>query len=128
MASSPELLGHYYDLLEQTLVDKDLLDNPLQIFNMDETGMPIDPIPTKVVVLKGTKHPTSVTTGNKAQVTVVACCNAAGYIMPPMVVVDRKTLKPEMTFAKYRPLSMVYLRMGGWTVSFTLLPLDPFFV
>ena len=80
---------------------------------MDETVMPLDPTPTKVVVLKGTKHPTSVSSCNKAQITVVACCNAAGYVMPPMVVFDRKTLKPEMVFGKV-PGTIYGLSKNGW--------------
>ena len=83
VASNPEVLDNYYNLLEQTLTDNGLLDKPCQIFNIDETGMPLDPSPTKVVVVKGTKHPTSVTTGNKAHITVVSCCSAAGYVWPP---------------------------------------------
>ena len=78
--------------------------------------MPLDPTPTKVVVLKGTKHPTSVISGNKAQITVVACCNAAGYVMPPMVVFDRKTLKPEMAFGEV-PGTIYGLSKNGWMDS-----------
>ena len=116
VASSPEIIDHYYDLLEQTLVDNDLLEKPMQLFNMDETAMPLDPTPTKVVVLKGTKYPTSVTSGNKAQITVVACCNAAGYAMPPMVVFDHQTLKPEMAFGEV-PATVYGLSKKGWMDS-----------
>ena len=116
VASSPEIIDHYYDLLEQTLVDNDLVGKPMQLFNMDETAMPLDPTPTKVVVLKGTKHPTSVTSGNKAQITVVACCNAASYVMPPMVVFDCKTLKPEMAFGEV-PATVYGLSKKGWMDS-----------
>jgi len=51
-------------------------------------------------VVKGTKHPTSVTTGKKAQITVESCCSAAGYVLPPMVTFDQKSLKPQMTFGE----------------------------
>ena len=82
VCSEPGILGHYYDLLEQTLKEHDILCKPSQIFNLDETGMPLDPTPPKVVTLKGTKHATSVTTGDKAQVTVLGCCSASGYVIP----------------------------------------------
>ena len=36
---------HYYDLLEVTLKENNLEDCPGQIYNMDETGIPLDPRP-----------------------------------------------------------------------------------
>ena len=92
-----EIIQHYFDLLEKTLVQYDLLDKPAIIFNMDETGLSLDPVGPTVVSRKGTKHPVSTTTGNKSQITVVSCINAAGYVIPPMVIFDRKTLSPGLT-------------------------------
>jgi len=97
VACSPEILDNYYDLLEQTLVDNKLFDSPSQIFNMDETGMPLEPDLPRVVAGRGQQHVACISSGNKAQITVTAACNAAGYVIPPMVVFDRKCLKPEMT-------------------------------
>ena len=37
------VLKSYYDELESTLVENGLSENPCLIFNMDETGMPLDP-------------------------------------------------------------------------------------
>ena len=70
---------------------------PSQVFNLDESGMPLDPCPPKIIALKGIKHPTSITTCDKTQITTLAFCSAAGYVIPPLVVLDLKTLKPEMT-------------------------------
>ncbi len=54
----------------------------LLFFNMDETGVPLDPSPGKVVTMKGVKHSVTVTTGNKAQISVISACSAARYILP----------------------------------------------
>lgn len=113
VCTEPGILGHYYDLLEQTLKEHDILCKPSQIFNLDETGMPLDPTLPKVVTLKGTKHATSVTTGDKAQITVLVCCSSSGYVIPPLVVFDRKTLKPEMTVGEV-PGTMYGLSKNGW--------------
>ena len=113
VCSQPEILNHYYDLLQQTLLEHDLVDKPNQIFNLDESGMPLDPCPPKVVTQKGVKHSTSVTTGDKAQITTLACCSAAGYVIPPLVVFDRKKLKPEMTIGEV-PGTMYGLSSNGW--------------
>lgn len=116
VSCSPDILDHYYDLLEQTLSDNDLLDKPYQIFNLDETGIPLDPSPPKVVVPKGTKHPSFITTGNRAQITVLSCCNAAGSAMPPMVIFDRIILKPELTSGEI-PGTIYGLSKNGWSDS-----------
>ena len=52
-----EIIQRYFDLLQKTLVQYDLLDKPASIFNMDETGLSLDPVGPKVVSRKGTKHP-----------------------------------------------------------------------
>ena len=82
---TPDVLNNYFD---QTIHENDLFTKPNQIFNCDETGMPLNPKPSKVLVSKGTKHPRAITTGNKTQITVLACCNAAGYCLPPFVLYD----------------------------------------
>ena len=116
ISSSSEVISNYYDLLEKTLSDNDLMDKPCQIYNMDETGMPLDPTPTKIVTVKGTKHPTCITTGNKTQLTVVGCCSADGRALPPMVIFDRKNLKPELTFGEF-PGTLYGLSKNGWMDS-----------
>ena len=40
----------------------------------------------------GLKNPVSTDSGNKSQITIVGCVNAAGYCIPPMVIYGRKTL------------------------------------
>ena len=67
---------------------------------MDETGMPLDPKPPLVVAPVGTKHVSCMRTGDKSQITVIACCNAAGYAMPPTVVFDRIHIRQEMTYGE----------------------------
>ena len=42
-----------------------------KIYNCDETGMPLDPAPPKVIARKGQKHTQSITTGNKLK---LLCC------------------------------------------------------
>ena len=71
IASSPEIIDHYYDVLEQALVDNGLQDSPSQIFNMDETGMPLEPDLPRVIAGQGQKHVSCITTGNKVQITVM---------------------------------------------------------
>ena len=112
-ASDSEVLSRYFDMLEDTLCESCLLDKPSQIFNVDETGMPLDPALLKGVFKVGTKNPISVTSGDKSQVTVVGCVSAAGYCIPPMVIWDRKTLHPDITKDEL-PGTLYGLSSKGW--------------
>ena len=94
-ATDPEMLGRYFDLLEETLGANKLEGKPGQIFNMDESGVPLDAKVPKLVYARGS-YASAVTSGNKAQVTVVACVSAAGFSLPSMVIWDWKNLAPEL--------------------------------
>ena len=51
-----EVIGAYFDLLEETLTKNGLLDKPGAIFNVDETGMPLDHKPEKAIAKKGSRN------------------------------------------------------------------------
>ena len=83
--TDPDLFSRYFDLLEDTIKENGLHGKPGQMFNMDESGMPLDPESPKLVFKKGC-HASSVSTGEKAQITLLACASAAGFSLPPMVI------------------------------------------
>lgn len=112
-ASSSSILDRYFDILEETLEEYDLIDKPNQIFNMDESGMPFQPKSPKGVFARGERHPFMFASGNKGQLTVVGCVNAAGFCMPPMVILDRKTLAPSFTHGEV-PGTIYGLSDSGW--------------
>lgn len=56
-ASNREDVDRYFDLLEETLNENDLRDKPGQIFNLDETDMPLDPKPPKTVHVRCDRNP-----------------------------------------------------------------------
>ena len=95
--SHPDVLSHYFEELESTLSDNDIMDSPSVIFNLDESGFPLDPKSPLVVCRSGQQHPSSLSSGNKSQITVLACCNAAGYVIPPFVIFSGKIFKQELT-------------------------------
>ena len=71
-AVAEENIKQYFLLLEKTL--------------RDETGMPLDTKPLKIVALRGARNVQGPSTGDKSQITIVACANAAGCVLPPMVI------------------------------------------
>ena len=85
-AVTPETLDHYFTFLWKTLTEHDLLDRPSMIFNMDESGMPLDHKQLKRIAERGVKKVHGHASGNKAQITTLACANAAGTAPPPMMI------------------------------------------
>jgi len=112
------VIEKYYDLLKITLEEYDLFDASSRIFNCDETGLCYQHTPLSVVAMKGQHHPRAVTTGNRRQVTVLACANAAGYHLPPLVILKRKTL-PMSILNDEVPGTMYSLSDSGWMDSET---------
>ncbi len=113
LGASVENLEKYFDLLEKTLEDNDLLHRPCQIFNTDETGVPLDPKPLKVYGATTQKNFYSVTTGNKQQVTVLACVSAGGCCLPPMIIFKRKGLGEGMDDGTI-PGTLFAFSPNGW--------------
>ena len=113
VATNPQVVEKYFSLLEETMEANGLTRCPGQIFNCDETGMPLAHKPAKVVSLVGQKHPYAITSGEKAQITVLACASASGYTIPPMVIFDRKQLQVEMTRNEV-PGTFYGLSDSGW--------------
>ena len=111
-ATDPEMLARYFDLLEKTIQENDLVGKPGQLFNMDESGMPLDAKPPKLVAVRGAAV-SAIGSGDKTQITVVACVSAAGYCIPPMVIWDRKFLSPELTHGEI-PGTIYGLSKNGW--------------
>ena len=74
-AINEENMTKYFDLLEEVYNELDFKDHPQRIYNMDETGMPSDPRPPKVVVPKGRKKVRYRCSGQKSQITVIGCGN-----------------------------------------------------
>ena len=80
---NPETVKKYFELLK---VENDLLNSPSQIYNVDETGMPLDHRPPEVVAKKGQRKVRYRTSGIKSQITVIRCVSASGQAIPPFVI------------------------------------------
>ena len=53
--ASDAMLESYFDLLETTLIEVELMERPCQISNLDQSGFPLSPKPPKVISKKGAK-------------------------------------------------------------------------
>ena len=55
-AVNKQVIDNYYELLEDILTEHNLLDSPAQIYNMDESGIPLNPRPPNIVARRGQKR------------------------------------------------------------------------
>ena len=101
-----EITMKYFKNIEVCLKEHSLMNCPGQIYNVDETGMPLDHCPPKVVGQKDKRKIRCRVTGNKAQITVVACVSASGQAIPPYVIFDTKQLNHAWTKKKFLELGM----------------------
>jgi len=90
-----------------------LINKPGQIFNVDESGMPLEHRSPKILARKGQKKLWYCTSENKSQITVVGCINAIGQALPLFVIFDAKNLNLDWTIGEV-PGTMYGLSKNGW--------------
>ena len=112
-ALTEENMKAYFDLLEKTLTDHGLLNRSSCIYNMDESGMPLDAKQLKRVAKKGMKKVHGQSSGDKSQITLVACGNAAGTVLPPMLIFKGERLNHEWTRGEV-PNTLYGMSENGW--------------
>ena len=112
-AVTEENIKQYFLLLEKTLREKDLLNKASRIYNMDETGMPLDAKPLKRVALREARKVQGPSAGDKTQITVVACANAAGRVLPPMVIFKSERFNHEWSVGEV-PDTLYGMSESGW--------------
>ena len=84
----------YFELLKSVYDEHNFYRHPEAIYNMDETGMPLEPRPPTVITQRGQKKVRYCTSGTKAQLTVIGCGSASGHVIPPFIIFAAKQLNP----------------------------------
>ena len=103
------ILSNFYDVIE-SIVTVDGTDiEPHTIFNCDEVGVGLDFRPSKVVASRKAHSLWSVNSGDKTNITVLACGAADGIMCPPMVIY--KGLRENKVLKETAP--------DGWLVKFS---------
>ena len=87
-----ENMKAYFDLVCQIYYKHGFESSPECIYNMDETGVPLEPRPPKVVGSEVRKKIRYHTSGQKAQITVIGCGNEVGQSLPPFITFAAKQL------------------------------------
>ena len=113
IATDREVMDNYFDLLEKTMIEYDLVGKPGQVLNMDESGFPLNPNSPKGIFEVGTQNAAAVNSGNKTQITMLAYVNAVGYCLPPMVIFNREKFSLELANGEI-PGSIYGFSSDGW--------------
>ena len=88
------VVSTWYQLIKGVMVQYDLLDRPQQIWNFDETGLTNLQRMSKVL---GVKNETTYQVCSQERgklTTILALVNAAGVVVPPMVIFNGKRVQP----------------------------------
>ena len=88
-----EVITDYFGKLAAVCAKVNLLAKPMQIYNMDETGVTIVHKPGKVVTEVGRRNVWAVTSGEKGKThTILSCVSASGSTLPPFMIYPRKRI------------------------------------
>lgn len=90
-STTNDAIVQYYNLLEKTLLDHNVSENSAQIYNMDESGMPLVHRPPNVIARRGQKKVRYRVAGKQEQISVIGCVKAIGQSIPPMVIFENNT-------------------------------------
>ena len=112
-ATSYTVFKSYFDLLGETLVKYGIKDKTAQLYNCDQTGMPLEHKMPKVIAAKGTKKVRQFTSGTKSQITVLACASASGQTIPPMVAFTGKYFNSVLAKGEV-PATLYGMSSSGW--------------
>ena len=91
-----------------------LIAKPMQIYNIDETGITVVHKPGKVFSELGRKHVYSLTSGERGKThTVVVCTSASGNALPLMIYPRKKAVPDHMKVGAV-PGTLFMTSANGW--------------
>ena len=89
-AANTENMKAYFEELREIFDDYNFYEHPEAIYHMDETGVPLDPTPPKIITAKGQKKVRYCTSGKKQQIAITGCGNTTGQAMLPFIIFAAK--------------------------------------
>ncbi|GFO21204.1 Jerky protein [Plakobranchus ocellatus] len=91
----------WFSLLKKTLTYHNLLNKPERVYNVDESGFPLDPKRLKVITQKGIQNLFRLIGGSGRETITVqllqGCAKADGAMLPPYILYAAKNLRVKWT-------------------------------
>jgi hypothetical protein len=116
LCEDPKKIQEWFELVRSTIKEWGIADE--DIYNFDETGFAMGTIATARVITQAerTSRPSLVQPGNREWVTAIETINAAGWVLPPMVIFAGKTHRTNWFENTDLPLDwMIGVSENGWT-------------
>ena len=129
LCSDPETIKDFFGKLGSIYGRLNLISKPMQVYNLDETGVTIVHQPGKVVTEVGRRYVHAITSAEKGKThTILACVSATGYVLPPMMIYPRKTTPPENVREGAVPNTLFSCSKNGWINADLFLEFFDFFL
>ena len=127
-ATNPKILEDFFAKLGSIYARLNLLTKPMQVYNVDETGINITQHKGKVVATYGRRNVHRVVAADKGKNhTVVTCGSASGHVIPPMIIFPRVRI-PSKFHANAPPGSLLAAQKKGWVNAVLYLQWFKFFI
>lgn len=94
-ALKKKTVQQYFVVLKELLTNLSLHDKPALVYSMNETRFPVKNIPIKIKKEEDPEQVLVLTRTEKEEVTIVACCNAIGSYIPPLIIFKGEIIKSE---------------------------------
>lgn len=117
VTSDPFVIYGFYDMLEKEMDRLNIKDRPECIYNLDETGFPMDPSKSKTIGSKGEKTVRLTHGANRENITVLATCCADGTCLDPLVVFKGKKMQSTWIGEEALPGTQYAVTESGWMTS-----------
>ena len=115
---NPGVVHEYFQLLGKTLDDNNLKNKPRQLYNCDETFLPLDHSREKAVTRKKAKSSYCQSYGTSEHITLVCCASAAGIPHPSMIIYSKSFPGGQYRFDG--PEDALYARSESGWIDFEL--------
>ena len=115
-ALNKQVVDNYFETLKVTLETNNLVNTPRQLFNCDETFLPLNISSEKVIARKNAQHVYSQSRGTSEHITLLCGASAAGMALPPMIIFSKAF--PGGSYKFDGPDDAVYAKSeSGWIDS-----------
>ena len=115
--ANKETITDFFEKLGGLCARLNLLAKPMQIYNMDETGISIVHKPGRLLTQVGRRNVWSITSAEKGKThTILTCVSASGYALPPFMIYPRKRIAENLKVSAV-PGTAFHCSDSGWVNS-----------
>lgn len=129
LCANKEAIDDFFGKLGGLYGQLNLISKPMQIYNVDETGINIVHKPSRVVAEVGHSNVYSLTSAERGKThTILSCVSAAGFVLPPLMIYPRKKNVPEHLRQGAMPNTFFAHSQNGWITKEIYIQWLKFFV